>query len=44
VEGGYVGRLPGIADFVIAADLKRVVCHPVTDGRTHVLPIVIPAR
>ena len=42
VDGGYVGRLPGIADFVISADLKRVVCHPVTDGRMHVLPIVIP--
>jgi hypothetical protein len=38
----YVGRLPWIADFVINADLTRVVCHPVISGRKEVIPIVIP--
>lgn len=42
VDDGYVGRMTGIADFVIDADLSRVVCHPVTGGRTDVIPIVLP--
>jgi hypothetical protein len=39
---GYVGRMNGIADFVIDADLSRVVCHPAIGGREQVIPIVIP--
>ncbi len=42
VEGAFVGRLPGIADFVVDLDLKRVVCHPAEGGRSHVIPIVVP--
>jgi hypothetical protein len=42
VDGAYVGRLPSIADFVIAADLKRIVCHPATDGKRELIPIVVP--
>ena len=42
VGDGYVGRMTGIADFVIDPDLRTVVCHPVVDGRSHVIPIVIP--
>ncbi len=42
VEGGYVGRLPGIADFEISNDLKRVVVRPVTGGRSNVISIVLP--
>ena len=42
VDGGYVGRMPGIADFVIDEDLRRVVCHPATVGRSQVIPIVVP--
>lgn len=42
LEDGYVCRMTGIADFVIDADLKRVVCHPLVGGRTNVIPIVIP--
>jgi hypothetical protein len=41
VGEAYVGRMTGIADFVIAPDLRTVVCHPVVDGRSHVIPIVI---
>lgn len=42
VGDGYVCRMTGIADFVIDADLRRVVCHPLVDGRTSVIPIVVP--
>ncbi|MGP0111059.1 MAG: hypothetical protein ACLPR9_19755 [Acidimicrobiales bacterium] len=42
VDGGYVGRMPGIADFVIDDDLRRVVCHPAVVGRSEVIPIVVP--
>jgi hypothetical protein len=42
VEGGFVGRMTGIADFVISEDLSRVVVHPVTGGRSHVIRIVVP--
>jgi hypothetical protein len=42
VDGGYVGRMPGIADFVIDGDLRRVVCHPSVVGRSEVIPIVVP--
>lgn len=42
VGEGHVGRVPGIADFVIAADLRHVVCHPVSAGRTAVIPIIVP--
>jgi hypothetical protein len=42
VGDGYVARLPWIADFIIDADLRHVVCHPVPDGRPGVIPIVIP--
>jgi hypothetical protein len=42
VEGGFVGRMPGIADFAISGDLTRVVVHPVTGGRTNVISIVLP--
>jgi hypothetical protein len=41
VEDGYVGRLPGVADFVIDKDLRRVICHPAADGRHEIIPIVI---
>jgi hypothetical protein len=41
VEGGYRCRLPGVVDFAIDEDLRRVVCHPVPDGRPDVIPIVI---
>jgi hypothetical protein len=42
VEGGYVGRMTGIADFFISDDLATVVVHPVTGGRSNVIPIVVP--
>lgn len=42
VGDGYVCRMTAVADFDIAADLRHVVCHPLVDGRTSVLPIVIP--
>ncbi|MGD0391391.1 MAG: hypothetical protein ABSC41_01980 [Acidimicrobiales bacterium] len=42
VDGGYTGRMPGIADFVIDSDLRRVVCHPAVAGRSQVIPIVVP--
>ena len=42
VDGGYAGRMPGIADFVIDSDLRRVVCHPAVTGRSQVIPIVVP--
>ncbi len=42
VDGGYVGRMPGIADFEIDDDLRRVVCHPAVVGRSQVIPIVVP--
>ena len=42
VGDGYVGRMTGIADFVIDPDLRTVVVHPAVDGRSHVIPIVIP--
>ena len=42
VGEGYVGRMTGIADFNIDADLRTVVCDPAVDGRSHVIPIVIP--
>jgi hypothetical protein len=42
VEGGYIGRMTGIADFAISEDLKRVIVHPVTGGRTNVIPIALP--
>jgi len=42
VDGGYVGRMPGIADFVIDDDLRLVVCHPAVVGRSEVIPIVVP--
>jgi hypothetical protein len=42
VGEGYVGRMTGIADFNIDADLRTVVCDPALDGRSHVIPIVIP--
>jgi hypothetical protein len=41
VDDDYVCRMTGIADFVIAGDLKHVVCHPLAGGRTNVIPIVI---
>jgi hypothetical protein len=41
VGDGYVCRMTGIADFVIDADLKHVVCHPLAGGRTNVIPIVM---
>ena len=39
---GYVGRMTGIADFEISADLDRVVVHPVTGGKVEVIPIALP--
>jgi hypothetical protein len=42
VEGGYVGRLPNIADFFITADLRQVVCYPATTGKTELISIVVP--
>ena len=42
VEDGYVGRMTGIADFVISGDLTRVVVHPVTNGKAEVIPIALP--
>ena len=41
-DDGFVGRMTGIADFMISADLKRVLCQPMRGGRTHVIPIVVP--
>lgn len=40
-DGGYVCRIMSVADFVIDADLTRVVCHPVPDGRNEVIPIIV---
>lgn len=37
----YVVRLPHIADFVIDADLRHVICHPVPSGRTEMIPIIV---
>ena len=34
--------MTGIADFVIGSTLDRVVCHPASNGRGDVIPIVIP--
>jgi hypothetical protein len=42
VEGGFVGRMTGIADFAISGDLARVVVHPVAGGNTSVIPIALP--
>lgn len=42
VDGGYVGRLWEIGDFVIDESLGHVVCHPVPGGKAHVIPIVVP--
>jgi hypothetical protein len=37
-----MGRLPNIADFFITADLRQIVCHPATAGKTELIPIVVP--
>jgi len=42
VDGGYIGRMPGIADFVIDDSLQEIVCHPTVTGRSEVIPIVVP--
>jgi hypothetical protein len=42
VDDGYAGRIPGVADFLIDDDLKRVVCHPALDDRSKVIPIIVP--
>jgi hypothetical protein len=39
---GYVARLPWIADFVIDADLRHVVCHRVAGGRDGVISVIFP--
>ena len=41
VGDDYVCRIVSVGDFVIDADLRRVVCHPTDDGRRDVLPIII---
>ncbi len=42
VDSGYIGRMPGIADFVIDDSLRKIVCHPTVTGRSEVIPIVVP--
>ena len=41
VGDSYVCRVVNVADFVIDADLRTVVCHPVPDGPEGVIPIII---
>jgi hypothetical protein len=41
VDGGFVCRFTTVGDFFVSSELSKVVCHPVADGRTEVIPIVI---
>jgi hypothetical protein len=41
VDGGYVCRVVNVADFVIDEELRKVTCHPVSEGRDDVIPIII---
>ena len=41
VGQGYVCRVVNVGDFIIDADLSRVVCHPTIEGRGDVVPILL---
>jgi hypothetical protein len=38
----FVGRIFGIADFVIDAELRSVTCHPIEGGRSDLIATVLP--